>query len=138
MYKPVQKTCEYCKKIYIGNPYSKYCGYDCSHASRKRRIKLICQECGKSFERQNWNSDAKFCSYECKTKSQSSDMLTLTCTNCSKVFKRNASKVHKNKSGHSFCCKKCADNFNSGSNHYEWKEHLHDKNKKTALQSRKT
>ena len=63
MYAPVEKTCQHCNTLYTGNPNSKYCGYDCSHASRKRRITLICQECNNEFERQDWNKDAKFCSF---------------------------------------------------------------------------
>lgn len=129
MYKNVEKECEHCKKSYLGSKNRKYCGYDCAKAARRKRINLTCQTCKKEFEVQEWNNDAKFCSYECKNKSQSSEVVDIQCNNCQKIFKRKTHKIGK----HNFCCKKCHDKFNIGSNHYEWKEHLHNKNLKLAL-----
>lgn len=131
MYKKIERNCIHCGKTYLGNPNSKYCGYDCSHASRKRRITLICQECGKEFERQQWNSDAKFCIYNCKYKNDSSDIIEIECTNCHKIFKRKEYRANRNANGNSFCSKECADEFNKGSNHYEWKEDLYSSYKGT-------
>lgn len=133
MYGPVRGICKHCGKSYLGGPKSKYCGYACSHASRRRRINLVCQECSKKFEVQSWSKNTKYCSWGCKIKAQSANILTLSCTNCHKTFSRGDLKKHRHKSGHSFCSKKCADEFNKGENHYEWKEFLHDKHKKLAL-----
>lgn len=133
MYKAVEKVCIHCNKPYLGNPKSKYCGYDCSHAARQRKVILVCQKCNKEFKRQLWNSDAKFCSWKCKVKNQSSDVVDITCTNCSTIFHRKEHLITRNKSGNQFCSKECADKFNTGSNHYEWKEHLRDKHYKLAL-----
>jgi hypothetical protein len=133
MYKAVEKTCNYCNKLYSGPKSRKYCGYDCSKAVRKRRVNLKCQNCNKEFEVQNWNKNAKFCSILCKVKHNSSKVLNLSCDFCKKEFERKDFKVSRNKSGKSFCSKSCANNFNKGSNHYEWKEYLHDKNLKLAL-----
>ena len=129
MYKAVEKICEQCNKSYLGAKDRKYCGYDCAKAARKKRVNLNCQHCNKKFEVQKWNKDAKFCSYDCKDKSQSSKEVELTCNNCQKIFKRKEHRVRK----HNFCSKSCSNQFNKGSNHYEWKEHLHDKNLKLAL-----
>jgi endogenous inhibitor of DNA gyrase (YacG/DUF329 family) len=131
MYKLVEKNCIYCNINFLGSIHRKYCGYKCSKDARKKRVNLNCQNCNKEFEVQEWSKNSKFCSMECKVKSQTSDMIKVTCDNCSKEFKR---KEHKLKNGkHKFCSKKCSDTFNTGSNHYEWKEHLHDKNLKLAL-----
>lgn len=129
MYKAVEKICEQCNKSYLGTKTRKYCGYDCAKAARKKRVNLNCQHCNKKFEVQEWNKDAKFCSYDCKAKSQASEEIDITCNNCQKIFKRKEHKIGKN----NFCSKSCVDQFNRGSNHYEWKEHLHDKNLKLAL-----
>lgn len=129
MFKSIEKTCEQCNKSYLGTKNRKYCGYDCAKAARRKRIILNCQYCNKEFEVQEWNKDAKFCSYDCKNKSQASEELDITCNNCQKIFKRKSHKIGKN----NFCSKSCVDQFNRGSNHYEWKEHLHNKSLKLAL-----
>jgi hypothetical protein len=129
MYKRIDKICLHCNNTYSGTKASKYCGYDCAKASRKKRVTLNCQDCNKEFEVQEWNKDAKFCSYSCKVKNQSSNIVDITCNSCQTTFKRKEHKIGK----HNFCSKSCANEFNKGVNHYEWKEHLHDKNKKLAL-----
>ncbi len=131
MYKIVKKNCIYCNINFLGSTHRKYCGYKCSKDARKKRVSLICQNCNKEFEVQEWSKNSKFCSMDCKVKSQTSDMIKVTCDNCSKEFKRKEYKLKNGK--HKFCSKKCSDTFNTGSNHYEWKEHLHDKNLKLAL-----
>ena len=133
MYKAVEKTCEHCNKLYLGAKNRKQCGYDCAKASRRKRLTLNCKHCNKEFEVQEWNKDAKYCSMSCKGKDDSAEILNLICTFCKKEFERKDFKVYRNKSGNSFCSKPCADQFNRGSNHYEWKEHLHDKSIKLAL-----
>jgi len=132
-YKKETKVCEHCNQSFLGIKTSKYCGYKCSKESRKRRVTLTCLECSKEFERQEWNSDAKYCSISCKAKNQSSEILKIYCTNCSKEFKRKDFKVYRNKSGNSFCSSECSNEFNRGGNHYEWKENLHDKHYKSGL-----
>jgi len=131
MHKRIDKTCKHCKNVYSGTKNSKYCGYSCAKEARKKRIKLNCKECKQEFEVQEWNKDAKYCSYSCKNKNQSSDILEITCDNCKRVFERKEHLVGRGK--HNFCSNTCSNEFNVGSNHYEWKEHLHDKSLKLAL-----
>lgn len=133
MYKAVEKICEQCNKPYLGAKDRKYCGYDCAKVARRKRVNLNCQYCEKKFEVQEWNKNAKYCSMSCKGKDDSAEILNLECSFCKKEFERKDFKVYRNKSGNSFCSKSCANEFNRGSNHYEWKEHLHDKNLKLAL-----
>ena len=133
MYKAVEKICEQCNKPYLGAKGRKYCGYDCAKAARRKRVNLNCQYCKKEFEVQEWNKNAKYCSMTCKGKDDSAEILNLECTFCKKEFERKDFKVYRNKSGNSFCSNSCANQFNKGSNHYEWKEHLHDKTLKLAL-----
>lgn len=138
MYTPVKGICVHCGKEYLGNPRTKYCGYNCSHAARRSRIILICQECGKEFETQSWNSNAKFCNYSCKTKNQSSDLIEISCKNCDTLFKRKSHLVNRNSSGNNFCSKLCSDKYNTGTNHYEWKPDLYNNfipKKRNAMKS---
>lgn len=129
-----EKECSYCHKIFkhsIDSKKRKYCGYSCAEKSRIRRIILTCIECGKEFEKWSFEINAKFCSLKCKHKNMTSNIIICKCKNCDGTFLR---KEHLLKRGTNiFCTKKCADQHNSGRNHYEWKENLHDKNLKTAL-----
>ena len=129
MYKQTEKYCEHCGNTFLGNKTRKYCSYNCSHTSRRKRTTHTCPVCNKIFERQNWNISAKYCSYKCKHKSQSSNIILIKCNNCNKEFKRKEHKINK----HNFCSHFCQIEFNRGSNHYEYKEFLHDKNIKLAL-----
>lgn len=129
--KKVEIFCQYCNKIFLGSKNRKYCSYNCSHSSRKKRETHFCFVCGKSFERQNWNVSAKYCSYECKNKSQCCDIIDVTCSNCGKLFKRKNLKKYNGLN--QFCSRACLYQYNRGSNHYEWKGSLHDKHIKLAL-----
>lgn len=131
MLKRIDKLCLHCDNSYSGTKNSKYCGQVCSKEARKKRIILSCKECKQNFEVQEWNKSAKFCSYDCKNKNQSSNIIEVICNNCNIKFNRKEHLIGRGK--HNFCSKNCHDNFNTGSNHYEWKEHLHDKNVKLAL-----
>lgn len=131
MFKRVEKICLHCNQSYLGTKISKYCGYSCAKEARKKRVTLVCQECSKEFERQEWNKDARYCSYACKTKSQSSAIIEIICDYCHKSFNRKEHLISRRK--HNFCSKDCSNKFNTGSNHYEYKEHLHDKSLKLAL-----
>lgn len=133
MYKRIDKICLYCNNTYSGIKNSKYCEWKCSKDARKISIHKNCIYCDKEIVVQNWNKDTKYCSVCCKGKDDAAKILNLTCTFCKKEFERKDFKVYRNKSGNSFCSKSCADQFNKGSNHYEWKEHLHDKNIKLAF-----
>jgi endogenous inhibitor of DNA gyrase (YacG/DUF329 family) len=47
----------------------KYCSNQCSAIARRKRVKLVCEECGKSFEgRLSEAQKRRFCSTECKNK----------------------------------------------------------------------
>lgn len=131
MYKLVEKTCCNCSIIFSGSENRKYCGYTCAKEARKKRLHIICLHCNKQFEVAKWQKNAKFCSKKCKVLNQSSPLIESHCEYCNDLFKRKKYKLEQSK--HNFCSKFCADKFNTGSNHYEWKEHLHDKNIKLAL-----
>jgi endogenous inhibitor of DNA gyrase (YacG/DUF329 family) len=131
MYKLVEKTCGNCSVIFLGSKHRKYCGYSCAKETRKKRLHIICLHCNKQFEVAEWHKNAKFCSKECKVLNQSSLLEERHCEYCNNLFKRKEHKLKQSK--HNFCSKFCANKFNTGSNHYEWKEHLHDKNLKLAL-----
>jgi len=129
-----EKECLQCKKIFkysADQKTRKYCGYVCAKASRERRVTLVCPECNKEFIVQSWNSNARYCSYECKYKAQSSELVECTCASCKKTFIR---KEHRaNRANNTFCSLDCANDYNRGENHYEYKESLHDKDINTAL-----
>lgn len=129
MFKRIKKICEHCNNTYQGTKVSKYCGYDCAKASRKRRVILNCKHCNKEFEVQIYRTEANYCSYECKYKDQSSEIIEIICDYCHNTFTRKSHKVGK----HNFCSHDCSNKYNVGSNHYEWKESLHDKHYKLAL-----
>lgn len=127
-YKKEEKICECCGKKFFGIKTRKYCSQDCSHNARKRQKEIVCSECGKHFMVQEYR-DAKFCSQQCKIKNQTSESITVSCTNCGKEFERKSYKIGEN----NFCCKECADEYNKGKNHYEWKEYLHIEGRKDAF-----
>ena len=131
MYKKEERICNHCNKTFLGIKTSKYCGYDCAKASRRKRVLLNCLECSRQFERQEWNKDAKYCSIMCKSKHQSSSIIQVVCDHCKISFDRKEHRINRGK--HNFCSHTCANEFNTGSNHYEYKEYLHDKHLKLAL-----
>jgi hypothetical protein len=128
-YKPKERICEQCNNTYLGIPGRKYCGYKCSKKALENKKELNCSNCNKPFKVQNYR-DAKYCSIKCKNEYNSSPIIEKQCKNCGKLFNR---KSHRVKSDNSFCSRSCILIFNRGSNHYEYKEHLHDKHLKLAL-----
>lgn len=128
-------TCLHCHSVFkhsIDAKSRKYCGYKCAKEARKRRLTLKCEQCGNEFEVWEYEKNSKYCTNKCHHESMMADIIELECANCKVIFKRkNLAARLKNKNN--FCTKKCADIFNSGKNHYEWKDNLHDNNEKTAL-----
>lgn len=124
MRKKIEKKCEQCNKIYIGDKLRKYCTYVCAKKSRELKKTLHCESCQKEFEVQQYRK-ARFCSKECKIKNMESLTIEIKCFNCEKKFERKEPRIKR--SNHCFCSNKCANEYNTGANHYEWKEHLHDK-----------
>lgn len=99
--------------------------------SKFSQVEKRCEHCGNNYSVQKYRTEsARFCSQACKKESQKDEMVTSTCKHCSRKFDRSKFKL---KGKNSFCSKKCADAYNKGSNHYEYKEHLHDKHFKLAL-----
>jgi len=98
--------------------------------SKYSKVSKICIECNSEFKVQKYREfSAKFCSKKCKKENQKDKLIEIQCKNCDKKFNRKEGKITKN----NFCSKNCSDKYNVGKNHYEYKEHLHDKNYKTAL-----
>lgn len=130
-YKKEIKICECCGVSFYGIKTRKYCGYKCSKKVREKKILKICETCGKEYYVQLYRKyDNKYCSASCKAKKQSSDTIEIKCTNCQKSFKRKSHKISKT---NNFCCHKCSAEYNSGKNHYEWKQDRCSANYKNAL-----
>lgn len=127
-------SCLVCNKEFkhIPSDKRKYCGYGCSKKARESKKTLKCNICNKEYIVQS-HRQSKYCSKVCKIKSHSSKIITISCSNCNKNFEIKEHLAGRGKNGRSFCSKKCATDFNSGKNHYEWKENLHDKHLKLAL-----
>lgn len=73
----VVSVCQQCKKEFAHRKdrQSKYCSSQCSSESKKQRIVLNCEECGKQFERTKSDLNVSrhkkyFCSRTCKEKAQ--------------------------------------------------------------------
>ena len=127
-----QKNCQCCNNVFKYDSQQKnrkYCGYVCAKKSRESKKEIECYNCKKRFIVQSY-SNAKFCSRDCKYNYQSSNLIVIYCDNCGKEFKR---KEHKIRYKYKFCSHKCTSIFLRGKNHYEWKEHLRDKNINLAL-----
>ena len=62
--------CEYCGKSFTTNrDNQRYCSKECSGKSQRNRIKCICENCGKEFERIKSEVDKNkhhYCSTDCK------------------------------------------------------------------------
>lgn len=128
-WKPREMECKQCKNKYEGIPGRKYCSYKCAKKSREYKKEVTCLNCDKIFTVQNYRS-SKYCSKKCKIEHKSNPIIEKSCTNCGKIIKRKSQRF---RGKNYFCTKACSDNFNRGSNHYEWKEHLHNKSTKLAL-----
>ena len=79
------------------------------------KIKYVCPICGKEFRA--YHKDAKYCSVDCKSKSQRKGKRTLTCDNCGKTYKVYPSVVKWNKlrgRKNNFCSRKCQSEFRAG------------------------
>lgn len=131
MYRQYEKICLCCGQKYIGDKNRKYCGYKCAKKARERRINKVCPICSREYYIQDWQETInKTCSKKCKVIMESASVIETTCDNCNSKFTRLEYKLNgKNK----FCCKSCANEFNRGPNHYEYKEFLHDKHIIEAL-----
>lgn len=108
----VERLCSVCGEHYIpSHKKQEYCGHKCHGKiigeARKNSVMVVCNRCGKSFERRaSAVSNENYCSKECVKVPT-----TKTCQACKKEYKvrSNHWKVSK------FCSKSCAK---SGVNHH--------------------
>ena len=86
-----------------------------------KQIQLICEQCGKPFQRKTSvyhrcvkNYKKSFCSKQCAGKYKTVIVAT-SCTQCNKAIRKIAGNatLHKNKSGHFFCNHSCATIYNN-------------------------
>jgi endogenous inhibitor of DNA gyrase (YacG/DUF329 family) len=72
-HKRTEKICPHCGEKFVpSRTYSEYCSFGCFNEQRKRRVQLICPECGKTFTRTEsavQNAETHFCSVGCYQKS---------------------------------------------------------------------
>lgn len=107
-------ACEHCgKQVRIENMAQfkrrkhHYCSVECSRLGRRKRVKQICEVCGKEFEAKEYlvqQGYGRFCSNACKvhgTALANRPPVFVKCENCGREFKRNAKKQR-------FCSQECA------------------------------
>jgi len=103
----ITRICKTCGgEIKIWPSLVKDCrGIFCSNNCRKRRVKVVCLNCGKGVEVKYHRKDQKYCSKECLNEARNKNN-TYICIICGEVFKRNPSKVKKY--GVRYCSTKCS------------------------------
>ena len=112
----IERICECCGKIFRTYPSikRKYCSKNCSMKKRweskekGKRVKIICQYCGKEFELLACESRVKkglvhYCSKECRDNARKNGKY-ISCQYCGKEFY--SIRNH-------FCSKECANNYRS-------------------------
>lgn len=116
--KAFNKICEWCGKEFHSKwneKYAVYCSIDCrSKAHRKKKIKLVCMQCGKKFKRllcQIHNPDRIFCCLKCKQdwwKGENHSSYVSeerVCQICGKKFVTTKGKISVGKG--KYCSRKC-------------------------------
>lgn len=104
------KNCEVCGKIFRPNASRrKYCSRECYYLSQHRREILVCECCGKTFERHLYLKERQgkhtYCSKDCagilRRKRVQSE-----CPVCGKIVERRPSELKwRNRHGFYFCCR---------------------------------
>lgn len=100
------RKCKRCGKEFIVSPSSdhKYCSRECIFAPK---VKLICVQCGKEFERTESNLKLykiHFCGTDCQYAHKSSSLVKLVCEICNKQFTVSSFLA---KNGRKYCSHKC-------------------------------
>lgn len=118
------KFCENCLAVFNGRTRpdrlreeKRYCSPRCRKVHRG--IIRICKTCSNEFERYDRRWQANYCSRGCYEKDHVAEVVTLTCVNCSEVFKRK--KCFDERAGvdldrSRFCTRKCAGQYLRGEN----------------------
>lgn len=67
MYPPREIACLYCSKRFVSiqkNP--KYCSHECAQLAQRKRINVVCEQCGITFTVKDYRKDeVRFCSRSC-------------------------------------------------------------------------
>lgn len=73
------------------------------------KVKLICTQCGKAFERykSNIHSEKAFCNIDCKREYEKAIKITRQCKQCGKEFDVNKSAIDNTNASGNFCCREC-------------------------------
>lgn len=117
----MKKICKQCAKEFKIPKYrgktAKFCSTQCSIKWRKRnkikKIKQICENCGKEFERylsEIKQGKGKFCSNKCRNESFKTQVEQI-CPQCGKHFKANLSRIKRAKN--IFCSCECKGKWDS-------------------------
>lgn len=109
--------CPVCNKLFKPDRDSRSktntCSRECRGILRRKKVKVLCRNCGKSFDRcpSKIKSEDTFCSQQCKQTFWRGDnhasyvSLECVCATCGKHFVRNYSKI---KSKDTFCSRQCS------------------------------
>lgn len=130
----VNKTCEYCGKIFLVKPCKKETARFCSYSCRSKvispksaehwkynggSIKFNCSVCGKETVRRRGITGGtyQYCSSKCSNIAKIKK-IQITCKNCNKEFFITQSHY---KRGSRFCSHRCSSEYLSGNNSHRWK-----------------
>ena len=130
--KPIQKcNCKVCGKEFeefvsrIEDGRGIYCSRECYDKKPLNHVKLICQKCGKAYERQAFKQrqidtgyiNKNYCSDDCRKKSKFTGEI-VKCAYCQEEIYLQQCQL---KEGRRFCSVKCASKVICGTNHHLWK-----------------
>lgn len=115
----VMKNCKFCNKRFQSKMNSIFCSNKCSFKSREKRIKMLCPQCKREFERRKSFAYQRFCSKKCLYESS---WVKVKCSYCNKDIKSTIGRI-KNKKDF-FCNITCSHLWQSenwkGKNHHNY------------------
>lgn len=128
----IEKTCEFCKKIYCVSPSRKDKTRFCSGSCRNRvlktgsqarkwnggKIHFSCNQCGKNVVRRRGSGTYRFCSPKCHNVHRQKRE-SVFCQNCEKVFTRKKSKSKRYP--REYCSFSCYVSYAVGEKSLQWR-----------------